>query len=488
MTFVIFYSWQSDLPNATNRGFIGTALDNASKALRRDDTITVEPVIDRDTAGVPGSPDIALTIFSKIDQCQLFVCDVSVINPTANSRATPNPNVLVELGYALRSLGPERVVLVMNTAHGEPERLPFDLRMRRIIVYNMPAEGEDRSTERKALEQRLEDAVRAVIGHHERTRISPASSEEPTLLEQVGTAIRARSPRQAILMRQFMEETTAGLVAIAPDFAAAERDGIPLDDTLIAALDRTISSVEGFTKVAQSVAEEDAEVAAEAMYQGFGGLLDRYQVPQGFSGTYWPVDFDFFKFLGHELFVTLIAFLIDQNRWQLIGRLLEDTIYVHQTSRGGAGTKPITDISEHLSLLEDRNRRLKLSRVSVHADLLHQRHTQGPLASLMPERIFQDADYFLFLRATLSSAEDPEWLDWRAWSALYLADRTPKFLLTADRRSRAAEIAQALSLPDVDLFRTRLEERGQRIAKLFPGYHRLNPLARFEITRLGSRG
>ena len=67
---VIFYSWQSDLPNATNWGFIQDALEKAARAIRNDDSLEVQPTIDRDTSGVPGSPDIAQTIFSKIDQAQ----------------------------------------------------------------------------------------------------------------------------------------------------------------------------------------------------------------------------------------------------------------------------------------------------------------------------------------------------------------------------------------------------------------------------------
>jgi hypothetical protein len=67
MNCKIFYSWQSDLANATNRGFIEKALENAAKFIRNDDSIKVEPVIDRDTKDVPGSPDIAHTIFDKIE-------------------------------------------------------------------------------------------------------------------------------------------------------------------------------------------------------------------------------------------------------------------------------------------------------------------------------------------------------------------------------------------------------------------------------------
>ena len=69
---LVFYSWQSDLPNATNRGFIERALVVAAKALKNDDSLQVVAVIDRDTTGVPGSPNIAETIFRKIDQANVF--------------------------------------------------------------------------------------------------------------------------------------------------------------------------------------------------------------------------------------------------------------------------------------------------------------------------------------------------------------------------------------------------------------------------------
>ena len=116
----VFYSWQSDLPNSTNRGFIEKALNNAAKAIRNDDSIKVELAIDRDTQDVPGSPDIPSAIVEKIEKSQIFVCDVSIINKRSKFRNTPNPNVLFELGYAIKTLGLERIVMVMNTAFGKP--------------------------------------------------------------------------------------------------------------------------------------------------------------------------------------------------------------------------------------------------------------------------------------------------------------------------------------------------------------------------------
>lgn len=98
----MFYSWQSDSPGNTNRNLISTALENAIDEIKNDETIEVEPVIDRDTLGIAGSPDISHSIFSKIDSTSVFVCDVSIIDSEAK-KPSPNPNVLIELGYAIKS-------------------------------------------------------------------------------------------------------------------------------------------------------------------------------------------------------------------------------------------------------------------------------------------------------------------------------------------------------------------------------------------------
>jgi hypothetical protein len=159
----VFYSWQSDLPNAANRSFIEKALEDAAKDIRADESVKIEPVIDRDTVGVPGSPDIANTIFAKIEQAQVFACDVSITNQGEKSRKTPNPNVLIELGYALKTLSSDRILMIMNTAFGPPEQLPFDLSKKRVVTYNMPDECKDRATERKALTSKLQAALRTIF-------------------------------------------------------------------------------------------------------------------------------------------------------------------------------------------------------------------------------------------------------------------------------------------------------------------------------------
>jgi hypothetical protein len=163
MEMKVFYSWQSDSPNNTNRGFIETALTNAAKSLRNDDSIKVEPVIDRDTLGISGSPNIPHEILRKIDECDVFVCDITIINPNSKFRLVPNPNVLVELGYALKRLGWGRIIMVMNEAFGTVAKLPFDLEKRRVMRYLLLEDGEEKIEEQKKLEKQLETQIRLII-------------------------------------------------------------------------------------------------------------------------------------------------------------------------------------------------------------------------------------------------------------------------------------------------------------------------------------
>lgn len=97
---------------------------------------TVE--LDKDTKGVAGSPPIAQTILKKIEECAIFVADLTFVgeslkqlnDPSDKSRLFPNPNVLIEHGFALKCHGHGALVGIMNTAFGKPdaESLPFDLR------------------------------------------------------------------------------------------------------------------------------------------------------------------------------------------------------------------------------------------------------------------------------------------------------------------------------------------------------------------------
>lgn len=129
----IFYSWQSDTDQKINRYFIQDALLKIAKNFEKENILNIE--IDQATRDEPGSPDISDTIFKKIDECAIFVADISFINEDEAKKRTPNPNVLIELGYAIKKIGFEKIILIFNKQFGIVEKLPFDISHRRPLQY-----------------------------------------------------------------------------------------------------------------------------------------------------------------------------------------------------------------------------------------------------------------------------------------------------------------------------------------------------------------
>jgi hypothetical protein len=160
--FSIFYSWQSDLHDSSNRKIIRQSLRNAANSIEE---LTTDLIIEVDeaTRNTSGSPNIPLTILSKIKTADLFVCDVTTVNSSsADIRKMPNPNVVFELGYAVATLGWERIILLFNTKFGEfPDDLPFDFDRHRASPYS--ADVKPSKNEKENLNSLLKTAIEAVI-------------------------------------------------------------------------------------------------------------------------------------------------------------------------------------------------------------------------------------------------------------------------------------------------------------------------------------
>jgi hypothetical protein len=137
----VFWSWQSDTPGRIGRHFVRDALSAAIERLKQTPEIE-EPTarearsamhLDQDRKGIPGSPDLARVILEKIEQSAVFVADVTSVGITTTQKDAPqpkkiiNPNVAIELGYALHALGDRALLMVMNEHYSSRADLPFDL-------------------------------------------------------------------------------------------------------------------------------------------------------------------------------------------------------------------------------------------------------------------------------------------------------------------------------------------------------------------------
>jgi hypothetical protein len=162
----LFYAWQSDQPSKVNRHFIRRALDDAARRLTEDQSLGADVIVDADTEGVVGTPPVTETILQKIGKADIFVPDLTFTAETKSGKLVPNPNVMVEYGYALHALTYEAMMPVMNAHFGVPEDLPFDLgHVRHPTQYNVPPDAPDgeRRAARAKLSAKLEDILRLMI-------------------------------------------------------------------------------------------------------------------------------------------------------------------------------------------------------------------------------------------------------------------------------------------------------------------------------------
>src|SRR5579883_692567 len=170
-TATVFFSWQSDRHTTECRNLIERALKAALERVSNQMEVDERPhdlALDKDTKDVPGSPPIFDTILKKIDCAAIFVPDLTFVAQRGNGDPMPNSNVLIEYGYALKSLGHARIVAVMNTAYGKPKRetMQFDLSHHRFpIQYDLPegAPDDERKAQRDQLTNTLESAIRGVL-------------------------------------------------------------------------------------------------------------------------------------------------------------------------------------------------------------------------------------------------------------------------------------------------------------------------------------
>lgn len=132
MKYTFFYSWQNDLPGKQHRYFLEKVINVAIKKLKDKDIVFD---LEKDTRGNVGSPDIIDTILQKINNCSIFVCDLS-------AEHVPNANVLFELGYAVNRLGWDRIICLFDREIISPEEMPFDIKKNRLTAFSPTDSGE----------------------------------------------------------------------------------------------------------------------------------------------------------------------------------------------------------------------------------------------------------------------------------------------------------------------------------------------------------
>lgn len=304
----------------------------------------------------------------------------------------------------------------------------------------------------------------------------------PTISDIRHVLSSSKEPYEPIFV-EFLKSIFNRLQATKPDFTKfAERD-----EAIVQQIDDGFKISYDFIEAALEASKYKNIDAIKKIYEFFGDGLKLYDVPDNFSGSSYTTDFDGFKFLLYEMFVSFIAALIKHNHWDIIQNILEEGLLVNKKHNGGYVS--FKEINEYLiSLDEERNKRLNLRRVSLTADLLEKRFDNSKLSELIEHKEFMEADYFIFIQ-TICHATDLKNLHWKEiWyprSTVYLG-QPPSYVVKSESRRFLEILAKSAGCKELDTF----VEKLRLGSGLYHDYWQHNmlfgPLTYFKFEKLGS--
>ena len=210
--------------------------------------------------------------------------------------------------------------------------------------------------------------------------IRPGIGKRPSFLEEsegisLGTTATHKRAISAIkenkpFLSGALDEYLTTFVSNLEKFRITDKDG-EFDDQVIDNLEKFIpyrnEAISLFIALAQYAPTEEVILK---LHRFFESLIPYMNKPENVN-SWCEWDFDNFKFIVQELFLYLIAILIKHEKFSEVNLLLNQEYYVPDQSDYGKDAMVGYDaLQVHLRSLDYRNTRLKLNRVSLHADLL----------------------------------------------------------------------------------------------------------------------
>lgn len=312
--------------------------------------------------------------------------------------------------------------------------------------------------------------------------LAPDIGFGPTISDIRRALSSTNEPVEAIFT-EFLKNIYGRLQASKPDFTKfAERD-----EAIVQQINDGLKISYDFIEAALEAARYKNINAIKKIYEFFGDGLKLYDIPDNFSGSFYNTDFDGYKFLIYEMFVSFIAALIKYDLWAIIPNLLEEGLLINRRHEGGY--VPYNYIDEYIiSFDQDRNNRLHSNRVSVTADFLMDRFSNSKLSELIEFQEFMEADYFIFIRA-ICHAEDLRNLrrkeTWVPHSCIYLS-QPPGYLLRAESKRFLETLANLSGCKEPDVFIEKLKMSSSLFRLFWPHGILHGPLAYFKFEKLGS--
>ncbi|QND46951.1 TIR domain-containing protein [Rhizobium lusitanum] len=217
--------------------------------------------------------------------------------------------------------------------------------------------------------------------------------------------IRGGASNAVALAGEYLEIVIGGLESFR--LATSDQHRETFDEIVIA-------SIEEFTPYRNELIELFAAIArhmptetmAELLHRFFERWLPYFQAPE-IARSYSEWDFDNYRFIAHELFLYAMAAFLRFEKLDMAAYLTNTEYYFRDRLAAGSEMRSFNVLDAHLHSLEHRNKRMKLGRFSLQADMLRERN-QG--TGVVFHHLMA-ADFVLFLRGIAQERYGSWWPD-----------------------------------------------------------------------------
>ena len=199
------------------------------------------------------------------------------------------------------------------------------------------------------------------------------------------------------------------------------------DQIVFDAIRATFPLIEDAYRAFVELVKGGRQQSTDSVHAFFEALLGSWNArPIGRTYTRW--DNDVLHYFGHECLVGFVAIAMQERAFDVAAEVLSMPLFKPRDEDPTGEAVTYQYFREHLQSLDARNQRLKLNRLSLHADLLSEHHQH----SIVSFASFMEADFTLYVRGLLT----PKYR-WYPESAIFLGrsyGALPTYVRATSRR------------------------------------------------------
>ena len=268
---------------------------------------------------------------------------------------------------------------------------------------------------------------------------------------------------------------------------APSQGATDFDQKIIDSIEQFIPARNELIEIFATIAQYDSSAGTgPVIHKFFESLIPYMDRPEGIN-SYHKWDWDNLKFIIHESFILCIGTLLKHERYDLVEHLVRQCYYVEKDENYGQSKMHSYGIFwNHLESLSYRNTRLKLRRLSVHADLIKERCTDSGVSF----NHLMQADFILYISEALQGLREDRRQEWWPETLVFKSFHggTFEIFLRAESTEYFNRMASVFGIKSKSDFAPLIEAiKDQKIYVPKWDFDRINPLELMNYEKLCSR-